>query len=168
MVASFLQLPPLWYPSVLVLPFWFSYTWLTILSVKFFLIKSLRSWLTPETEHREVMTIKLIATQEYNAYTISFNKRKKVRNAPWEEKPKQRPTWQYLWTSITVHSQKMGTHCMSLVTPTWSWGGTILRKVMLDRQSNKYSFHPCFRSNPSTASSLKPAVADILRCSSVP
>lgn len=73
----------------------------------------------------------------------------------------------YLLKSITVHSQKTGTYCMILATPTWSWGGSILRKVMLDRQSSKRFYH-CFRSNPRTASSMKPAMADTLRCSLVP
>lgn len=37
---------------------------------------------------------------------------------------------------------------MILATTSWSWAGSILRKVMLDQWSNKYSFHHCFRSNP--------------------
>lgn len=74
------------------------------------------------------------------------------------EKPLQRKKQicLLLLKSITLHSQKTGARCMILATPTWSWGGTILRKVMLDRQSDKSSLCRSFRSNLSTASSTNP------------
>lgn len=47
-----------------------------------------------ETHYRQSTSIRLTAKQECDAYTISFNERKKVRNASREKETKQRPIWQ--------------------------------------------------------------------------
>lgn len=61
-----------------------------------------------ETEHRRSTSIRLMAERDQDAHTISFSKRKAVRNASGEENAKRRPIWQLLLKSITstTHSQK--------------------------------------------------------------